>query len=393
MEIETVQNPIAISAQSVEQNIKVDESSNYQKPSNKWKYKYGLLVILIILVVVLPITLVLKKSTDDTSKSAQLPAQWLNENAIHIESNSVYETSFTDLEPLKSILSNISVVFLAENVHGVGVSSTSRARLIKFLHTELGFNAFAMERDFAYSYYAQKELQNLSAIQLANYSKYVKPIFDKYLGPQLEDLLGGIYGSGPTAPWWSNSTEMKDTLWYLANNSHGANSIDYFGFEFVADPIINTRDLLWFLNTTLTPPNRPEKKYFDLWKNITSLYYQYNTFTKSSAYPPPSLDDQNYFWATFENTFTFLKGSGNPWQLENFEYWLQLYNSSSSYAECCFVNRSDPDVGLLATLIRGAQMAQNIAWITQNTTGIQNVKINFVFSIFNLIFFSTLNIF
>lgn len=191
------------------------------------------------------------------------------------------------------------------------------------------------------------------------------------------------YGVGPTAPWWANSVEMRDTLWYLANNSRGSDAIDYFGFEYVSDPVVNTRDLLWFLNTTLTPPNRPDQRYFDLWKNITSLYYQYNTYTKSSKYLLPSKEDQNYFWSTYNKTSTYLKTSGNPWKLENFDYWVQLYNSSSAFAEGCFPNRTDPDVGLLATLIRDRQMAQNIAWIARNTTGTRRVRRIFIFHLAN----------
>lgn len=132
--METIENPIRISSPSFEQNIKVEESSNYQQHT-KGKYKYLALVIVVILAVVLPIVFIVligQKSSEDTSKSTLSPAEWLFENAVHIKSNSIYESSVADLEPLKSILSNISVVFLTENMHGVGISSTSRGRFSSF---------------------------------------------------------------------------------------------------------------------------------------------------------------------------------------------------------------------------------------------------------------------
>jgi hypothetical protein len=207
-------------------------------------------------------------------------------------------------------------------------------------------------------------LNSLSQKQLSDYDQYIKPIFDKFLGPSFVDV--GFDIPGGTAPWWSNSVEMKDVLWYLANNSK---TIDYFGFEWVSDPKMNTDDLQRFLNLTLTGSNRPAQKYFDLLRNVTLMYYGYSTYTKSSKYPVPSLDDQRYFFETFNSSYLFLSTSGNKSAVDNFDFMLQLYNSTSAYAEANFMNRSSPYIDFQSTNARDAQMGQNIAWITNQSTG------------------------
>ncbi|MBN8705282.1 MAG: erythromycin esterase family protein [Bacteroidetes bacterium] len=55
------------------------------------------------------------------------------------------DTIFTDLQPLKSVLNNKKIVLLGEQSHGDGSVFLAKARLIKFLHEEMGFNVLAFE--------------------------------------------------------------------------------------------------------------------------------------------------------------------------------------------------------------------------------------------------------
>ena len=73
---------------------------------------------------------------------------WIQENAIpirHIEAGNNY----SDLQPLKEILKDVKVVGLGESTHGTREMFHVKHRLLEFLVTERGFNAFELEASYA----------------------------------------------------------------------------------------------------------------------------------------------------------------------------------------------------------------------------------------------------
>ncbi|WP_349407430.1 erythromycin esterase family protein [Pseudalkalibacillus sp. SCS-8] len=72
---------------------------------------------------------------------------WASENAKPIQS--VDSSDFSDLQFLKEVLEDKQVVFLGESSHGVSEYQALKARLIKFLHKEMGFNVLAFESGLA----------------------------------------------------------------------------------------------------------------------------------------------------------------------------------------------------------------------------------------------------
>ncbi|WP_373519854.1 erythromycin esterase family protein [Pricia sp.] len=70
--------------------------------------------------------------------------EWLRQNSIPIEHLEA-ENGFSDLQPLKKILKNVKVVGLGENTHGTREFFQVKHRLLEFLVTEMGFQAFALE--------------------------------------------------------------------------------------------------------------------------------------------------------------------------------------------------------------------------------------------------------
>jgi erythromycin esterase len=64
---------------------------------------------------------------------------------IPVRSIGPTDTDFTDLEPLRERLADVRVLVLGEPSHGDGAAFEARARLIRFLHQELGFNTLAFE--------------------------------------------------------------------------------------------------------------------------------------------------------------------------------------------------------------------------------------------------------
>jgi erythromycin esterase len=70
---------------------------------------------------------------------------WLRTNAHPIRSLSVADRDYSDLQPLKAAIGSSRVVMLGEQSHGDGNTFLAKARLIAFLHQEMGFDVLAWE--------------------------------------------------------------------------------------------------------------------------------------------------------------------------------------------------------------------------------------------------------
>ncbi len=69
---------------------------------------------------------------------------WLDGNAVKVKSLD-FEGPLADLAPLKEILKDVRIVQLGENTHGDGACFAAKARLVRFLHEEMGFEVLAFE--------------------------------------------------------------------------------------------------------------------------------------------------------------------------------------------------------------------------------------------------------
>lgn len=70
--------------------------------------------------------------------------RWLDRNAFSIASLD-FDAPLSDLAPLKKVLKGVRIVQLGESSHGDGETQRAKARLVRFLHEEMGFNVLAFE--------------------------------------------------------------------------------------------------------------------------------------------------------------------------------------------------------------------------------------------------------
>src|SRR5262245_62444 len=73
---------------------------------------------------------------------------WLQQNAIPIQYVEA-GNGFSDLQPLKQMLKDTKVVGLGESTHGTREMFQLKHRLLEFLVTEMGYDAFAIEASFS----------------------------------------------------------------------------------------------------------------------------------------------------------------------------------------------------------------------------------------------------
>ncbi len=72
-------------------------------------------------------------------------AIWVRQHILPIRSIDPADMDFRDLEPLKSVLGPVRLVLLGEATHGDGATFEAKARLVEFLHREMGFSVLAFE--------------------------------------------------------------------------------------------------------------------------------------------------------------------------------------------------------------------------------------------------------
>lgn len=99
------------------------------------------------------------------SLAAKGPAEdrrvaWLRDQATALRSIEPGDENFSDLEPLRSVLTNKRIVVLGEATHGDGATFLAKTRLLRFLHRELGFDVLAFESGF---YDCRKAWQRIEA--------------------------------------------------------------------------------------------------------------------------------------------------------------------------------------------------------------------------------------
>ena len=132
-------------------------------------------------------------------------AQWLQANAHPIRTLSAADRDFSDLQPLKAAIGNSRIVLLGEQSHGDGTTFLAKARLIAFLHQEMGFDVLAWESGL---WDVRQVWQHVQA------GEAVLPASRR-----------GIFGI------WTGSQEVLPTLDYVQETVGTAHPLELAGFD------------------------------------------------------------------------------------------------------------------------------------------------------------------
>jgi erythromycin esterase len=130
--------------------------------------------------------------------------KWLAANAHPIATLSV-TSDFRDLEPLRAAIGNARVVMLGEQSHADGTTFLAKARLIAFLHQQMGFDVLAWESGI---YDVHEVWDHIRAGQNV-----------------LTASRRGIFGI------WTWSEQVLPTLDYVASTLGTARPLEMAGFD------------------------------------------------------------------------------------------------------------------------------------------------------------------
>jgi erythromycin esterase len=115
------------------------------------------------------------------------------------------DSDFSDLQPLKNILEGKRIVMLGEQSHGDGAAFLAKARLMKFLHREMGFDVFAIESGLFDCEYAGSLIARGVPVREA----LKKSVFDI----------------------WTDSREFQPVIDYLQQSQHTDRPMRFTGFD------------------------------------------------------------------------------------------------------------------------------------------------------------------
>lgn len=135
----------------------------------------------------------------------QTPAEWLAENAHPIRTLSPGDHDFSDLQPLRAAIGSARVVMLGEQSHGDGTTFLAKARLVAFLHQEMGFDVLAWESGIWDMAQVWRQVQAGRAVLPAS--------------------RGGIFAI------WSGSEQVLPTLDYVASTVGTNRPLEMAGFD------------------------------------------------------------------------------------------------------------------------------------------------------------------
>lgn len=178
--------------------------------------------------------------------------EWLRTNAASVRSVQFDDTNYADLQPLRAAIGNARVVMLGESTHGDGTAFRAKARLVRFLHEEMGFDVLAFEGGLYDMEQAWQQVRRgtpaLAAVreslfEIWTYSQEVQPLFE-YVGQRATSArpleLAGFDSqfTGPLVSGGTGATFAATLEAYLASRgSPFINTPEWPAFRAVVDRI------------------------------------------------------------------------------------------------------------------------------------------------------------
>ncbi len=252
---------------------------------------------------------------------AQLIKKQILENISEIKSVDINSNDFSDLKVIGNAIGDAEIVFLGEQSHGDATTFEAKARLVKYLHEQKGFNVLAFESDFFNINKKADEKQPISEIE--------KNIF----------------------AIWSNCIQVNQLFEYIKKQQK-INPIIVSGFDCQIAQSDNDTDKKLYLNTMIS---YIEKKidtshitdYKLFTKTLTDLiFYVKATKTKNAHFKKIKKAVRKKYFKTLSEILNKIKNK------KSFLY--QSLKSVDAYAHMAWTKTDKK---------RDIQMGENILWL------------------------------
>jgi erythromycin esterase len=270
---------------------------------------------------------------------------WLAKNAMRIRSLDVSDVDFSDLEPLRAALKGTRIVMLGEHRHDEGTALLAKARLVRFLHEQMGFNVLAFESglydcpkawEFVVKGEEPRKALSRGVFAIWSESREVQPLFD-YIGKEAK---------GP----------QPLVLAGVDNQMTGSAAEDFL-----------VPDLAAYLSRL-----DPKLAEGEEWNRVARIIGQLNqSVWESRQEPVPSLAEQEAFARTLERWRSVIAERDHtpatqPW---SGSFWRQLLASLRVFAEQEWrtdytdISKFVENTPVTVYNMRDVQMGKNLLWL------------------------------
>ncbi|NUQ81457.1 MAG: erythromycin esterase family protein [Bacteroidetes bacterium] len=243
------------------------------------------------------------------------------------------DDDFSDLQPVKDILKDKSIVLLGEQSHGDGATFQAKIRLIRFLHREMGFSALVMESGLADCELAERAMNGgIPAWDAMSHS-----VFDIWTGSRQVQPLFALIDSARQA---GNPIRLAGMDLQITG-SFGRDSLNlvlnrYFRSQSLPDTL--TRPVLSVVDSMLIH-KRPAKKVSD--------------------------QAADRFQVSAQHVLTLTAADSLRWERQVLKSFLTFFR----FSRLADFNKPDPAIFNL----RDQQMADNLNWLIKS--GLKGRKI------------------
>ena len=245
------------------------------------------------------------------------------------------DLDFSDLEPLRAAIGSARVVMLGEATHGDGATFRARARLIRFLHQEMGFDVLAMENGI-----------------------YDCHVSERRLAASEEALTALRRCMLPHFPSWGLSAPMLHTWDYVAETRATARPLHVAGFDNQFTGTASEEFLLADLDAYLRAigSDAVESPDYPLFQDILR-----RAATEELYDVKPSTDEQARFMALLERMLADAHRAAGQAQTEEARFWVQVLDGMGPQVQ----NEIDFRPGPWNGARRDQQMGENLLWLAR----------------------------
>jgi erythromycin esterase len=254
------------------------------------------------------------------------------ENTAAIRSIDVAYADFKDFEAIGQDIGNARVVMLGENDHGDGETFKAKARLVRYLHEQKGFNVLAFESDFI----------------------GINSVWD--IEKSSEKALGEIFGI------WRNTKEFGPMKNYLVSLDNTPKAMTLAGFDSQwYNKYSTSRFIPRFIATLKVLGYNESDKNFDQFMRLLVKSNDPRNYSIVTEEEHRFLND--YLEAILQK---FLHAD-----MKDRDFWAQIVRSLKGNAADRWHNRRNPEQYSISQYkatydYRDAQMADNLLWLANN---------------------------
>ncbi len=270
---------------------------------------------------------------------------WLAKNAMRIRSLDVSDVDFSDLEGLRAALKGARVVMLGEHRHDEGTALLAKARLVRFLHEQMGFNVLAFESGL---YDCPKAWEFVV--------KGEEP---------RKALSRGVFAI------WSESREVQPLFDYIGKEAKGAHPLQLAGVDCQSTGSAAEDFLIPDLAAYLSRLD-PKLAGGEEWTRVARIIGQLNqSVWESREAPVPPIGEQEAFTGTLERWRSLIAERDHtpatqPW---SGSFWRQLLASLRVFAEQEWrtdyteISKFVENSPVAVFNMRDVQMGKNLLWL------------------------------